>query len=186
MIRREDAAMVPARPPATVTSDPPGARAHAPALLSSAARGWRGVTLEVHRASNVDLVMQHPHHVVSLLLRGPINLLQRRNGIASQAIMHAGDVIITPLGEPKLLRHREEGVILKLHVDPAFVESVVQELDGSVPRNLRLLDSFGTRDPQIEGIARALLAEAKSEDLASHIYVDALANQLVVHLLRRH
>lgn len=159
---------------------------HSRPLLSSRPRGWNGILVEVHRARDVDIVVQHAHHVVSLLLRGPINLLQRRNGIAAQRTMHTGDVIITPVGEPKLLRHHEAAEILKLHIEPSFVEKVLHDIDGRASRNVQLLDNFGVRDAHIEGLARALLAEARTERFASRIYVESLANQLVVHLLRHY
>jgi AraC family transcriptional regulator len=175
-----------ARQSATPRSSPSGTSPHPMPLVSSRPRGWHGIMLEVYRVSDVHLVMQHPQHVVSLFLRGPVDLLQRRNGTISQRVMHAGDVIITPVGEPKLLCHREEAEILKLRLEPSLVESIVEDLGGSARRNIRLLDNFGARDLHIEGLARALLAEAQAEGFASRIYVDSLANQLIVHLLRRY
>lgn len=177
--------MASARQSGTLTSNH-ASSPHSRPLLSSRPRGWSGILVEVHRARDVDIVVQHSHHVVSMLLRGPIDLLQRRNGFVAQKLMHAGDVIITPVGEPKLLRHREAAEILKLHIEPSFVERVIEDMGGSAQKGIKLLDNFGVRDAHIEGLARALLAEARTERFASRIYVESLANQLVVHLLRHY
>lgn len=159
---------------------------HTEPLISSKSRGWNGIVVELFRAHDVDFIAQYPEHVVSMFVRGPVDLLQRRHGLATQKIMHAGDVIITPVGEPKLLRHREETEILKLRIEPAFLERVVDGMGGMPRGSIRLLDNFGTRDAYIEGIARALLAESQTEGFASGIYVESLVNQLAVHLLRHY
>ena len=87
---------------------------HAELLASSRALAWPGIAVEVFRARDVDAAPQYAEHIVSLQVGGPINLFQRRNGRALQRMMHPGDVIVTPLGEPKVLRHQEEGEIVKL------------------------------------------------------------------------
>jgi AraC family transcriptional regulator len=135
---------------------------------------------------DVDYVAQFPDHVVSLFLRGPVDLLQRRNGRTTQRTMHAGDIIITPAGGPKLLQHREEAEIFKLRIAPSFLERVFEDMDGTPRGNVELLDNLGTRDPHLEALAHRLLSEIRTEGFASRIYVESLANELVVHLLRHH
>lgn len=158
---------------------------HTKPVLSSACRGWDGVAVDLFRVRNVDFVAQYPDHTVSVILRGPVNLLQRRYGRVQRRTMRAGDIIVTPVGEPKLLSHREEAEILKVRIAPSLLDRVTADFcpaSGSI----ELLDNFGTRDAHIERIARALLAEARSAGVAGRLYVESLANQLIVHLLRHH
>jgi AraC family transcriptional regulator len=159
---------------------------HAELLVSSRPVAWNGIVVEVFRARDVDVATQYSEHVVSLQLKGPINLFQRRNGRAFQRTMHPGDVIITPVGEPKLLRYQEEVEVVKLRVAPSFLERIVEDLRPRPAGKVELLDNFGTRDVDIESIARRLLAELKAEGLASRMYVESLANQLAIHLLRHY
>ena len=155
-------------------------------FLSSRARRWNGIVGEVFRVRDVDYVAQFPDHVVSLFLRGPVDLLQRRNGRTTQRTMHAGDIIFTPAGEPKLIRHHEEAEILKLRIAPCFFDRVIAEVDRAPPESVELLDNFGTRDVNLEALARRVLSEIRVEDFASRICVESLASQLVVHLLRHY
>jgi len=158
---------------------------HTRPVLSSAARGWDGIAVALFRARNVDFVAQYSDHTISVVLRGPLNLLQRRYGRVQRRMMRAGDIIVTPVGEPKLLSHREEAEILKIRLVPALLDRVIADAcpgAGSV----ELLDEFGTRDAHIENVAKALLAEATTSGFAGPLYVESLANQLVVHLLRHH
>ena len=158
---------------------------HTEPVLTSAARVWDGIAVALFRVRNVDFVAQYPDHTVSVVLRGPLNLLQRRYGRVQRRTMRAGDIIVTPVGEPKLLSHREEAEILKIRIAPALLDRIIAD---SCPGagSVELLDDFGTRDAHIESIARALLAEATTAGFAGRLYVESLANQLVVHLLRHH
>lgn len=158
---------------------------HTTPVLSSAARGWDGIAVDLFRVRNVDFIAQYPEHIVSVVLRGPLNLLQRRNGHSVRRTMRGGDIMVTPVGEPKHLSHREEAEILKIRLGPEFLKRVVAGV-GLAPESVELLDDFGTRDRHIENIGRALLAESRSGGFAGPLYVESLANQLVVHLLRHH
>ena len=82
--------------------------------------------------------------------------------------------------------HREETEILKLRLAPALFERIFEDLQANPSDKVELLDTFCTRDMQIESIALRLLAELKVEGFASRIYVESLANELAVHLLRHY
>jgi len=156
------------------------------ALLSSRPLAWTGIVVELYRVCDVDYIVTPSEHVVSLFLRGSVDLLQQRSGREVQRVMRAGDIIVMPAGEPKRICHHGPAEILKLKLAPAFVEGVA--FDGVALRHPRfdLLDNFGTRDPRLEATARQLLDECSTQGLASHVYADALANQLAIHLLRNH
>ena len=153
-------------------------------LLSSRSRQWNGIVVEQHRVRDVDFEREFPDHVVVVLQNGPINLLQRRNGRVSQRIMHPGDVIITPAGEPKAVRHEEEAELVKLRLTPAFVSGIIDAAEVSGSTQVELLDNFGTRDAHIEDLARRLVDEARGDALAGRLYAESLAIELAVHLLR--
>jgi len=98
--------------------------------------------------------------------------------------MHAGDIIITPAGEPKRWCHEEEAEILMLRLAPPLLETIIANREAPRCEKVELLDNFGTRDPHIEGLAMRLLVECTVENVGGRIYVESLANELAVHLLR--
>ena len=153
-------------------------------LLSSRPYGWNRIVVELYRIRRVDVLVQSSEHIVSVLLRGPVNLLQCRNGRVSQRTMHAGDIVITPVGEPKRWCHEEEAEILMLRLAPPLLDTIMVDAGRSRRRKVELLDNFGTRDAYIESLAMRLLAECTVENLGGRIYVESLANELAVHLLR--
>jgi AraC family transcriptional regulator len=153
-------------------------------LLSSKLRDWRGIVLEVFRGGDVDLVAEYREPVVALILGGSARLFQSRGRHVSERTVRPGDMIISPIGEPKVVRHREVTHVLKLHLARALVENIFEDVGVNRSGGVELLDNFGTRDIHLENIARRILAEFEGEGLASAIYVQTLANELAVHLLR--
>src|SRR5206468_9241535 len=111
------------------------------------------ILVELYRIRSIDVMVQFSEHVVSVLLRGPINLLQSRNGRVSQRTMRAGDVIIAPMGVPKRWCHEEEAEILMLRLAPSLLERVIADVGTPRGEKVKLLDNFGTRDPHIESLA---------------------------------
>jgi len=155
-------------------------------LMSSASRQWNGIVVELYRVSDVDFVKETPDHTLTVFLRGPVDLLQRRNGRTFQRTMRAGDVILAPAGEPKALRHKEETELVKVRLAPPFVAGILAGVSAQGSERVELLDNFGTRDALLEDLARRLVGELKSDAFAGRLYVDSLATELVVHLLRHY
>ncbi len=161
--------------------------AGAPApVLSSASRQWGGLVVELYRVGGVETVKRDADHVVSMFLGDPVDLVQRRGGRVDRRRMHAGDVIVTPAGEPKAVQHREPAEIVKLRLAPSFVASIVGDLVAGGAAQVQIQDNFGTRDARIEDIALRLLGEARNDALGSRLYAESLAAELVVHLLRNY
>src|SRR5512138_2017679 len=75
-------------------------------VLSSAGREWSGLQVELYRVADVEMVKRDADHVVTVFLSNPVDLVQRRYGQVVHRTMRAGDVILTPAGEPKWLQHR--------------------------------------------------------------------------------
>jgi AraC family transcriptional regulator len=152
--------------------------------LSSASRNWDGVVVEHYRVASANFVKQNPDHVVTVFLRGPLDLHQTRRGRTSRRTMHAGDIIVTPAGEPKGLRHDDEAELVKVRIAPSFIDRVAADATAADAERFELLDNFGTRDGRIDDIARRLLNEARTGGFAGRLYAEALSVELCIHLLR--
>ena len=171
-------------PPALGATLPPGSVPEP--LLSSQSRQWNGVLVELYRVCDVDFMKQDSGHLVTVFLSGPVDLLQRRYGRDSRRTMHAGDIIVTPAGEPKALQHRDLAELVKLRLASSFVARIVNDVVASGSGQIELLDNFGTRDTHIEDLARRLLSEVRGDPIASRLYAESLATELTVHLLRHY
>lgn len=155
-------------------------------LLSSRARGWNGLTLELHSFHDLDAVVQAPDHVIAVHLAGSVNIRQTRGGRTRARTMIAGDVAVTPVGPPTRWRQAGQSLVVLLRLSPAYVRSVAGEECALDPDRFEIQGSFTTRDAQIEDLGRRLLAGMELEGVDSHLYVDALRCELAIHLLRQY
>jgi AraC family transcriptional regulator len=155
-------------------------------LLSSRARGWNGLTLELHSFHDVDSVVQAPDHVIAIHLAGSETLRRTRGGKTSSRRMSAGDIAITPVGPPTRWQHAGRALVILLRLAPAYVRMVAGDECALDPDRFEIQSVFATHDSALEEVGRRLLAGLELEGVDSHLYVDTLTCELTVHLLRRY
>ena len=170
----------------SAAADPGVWPAHAQPLATSRNKGWNGVVAELYRTREVDVMAPFPDHTVTMHFISGVNLLQRRNGRACETRMRAGDIVITPAGEPKALRHQEEAEVLKIKLAPPLLERIAAEAGCAKARESLLKDHFGTRDPQLQHLCREFRAELERERIGARLYVESLGLQLALYLLRHY
>lgn len=155
-------------------------------VQSSRGKGWHGVDIAdvVHPLDDFGLPAI-PRHVLVVNLGSPAEAQERLRG--RQGHLGTGSLTILPAGAASTWHLDRQGEVRHLHLylPPALVHRVAAEA-GVNPDTVELVDAIGTRDPQIEAIALSLLAELRSDGLGGKIYIESLANLLVVHLLRHH
>ena len=155
-------------------------------LLSSKARRWNGIVVELHHFDTVDVVVPVREHIIGVHVTGDVNLLHARNGKTSVRHVRAGDVTLTPFGEPKRFQHAGENVVLLLLLAPDFVQQVAGDEYALDPARFELRENLGTSDPELVAIGKRLLAGLETEGSPSRMLVESLTVQLSVHLLRQY
>ena len=155
-------------------------------LLSSRARGWNGLTVELQSFRDLDVVVQAPDHVIAVQLAGSVNVHQSRGGRTRLQTLSVGDVTITPAGPPTRWRQAEQSLVVLLRLSPAYVRGVAGDECALDPDRFEIQGCFATRDGRIDDIARRLLAGLELEGGDGHLYVDALTSELAIHLLREY
>jgi AraC family transcriptional regulator len=155
---------------------------------SSASLGWNGVVVELYRSWPGRMVAKYPFHVVSLQLSGQRNLHQRRDGVSLRQTTRSGTIIVTPRGPEKEWNNSEQANcnFAVVNLSPSLFEAILAEREHRAAGSIRLLDNFGTRDARLERLVLSLLEEFRAAEFANGMYVESLANQLSIELLRRH
>lgn len=97
-----------------------------------------------------------------------------------------GDFSIVPAAVPFSARWDSDDHLLQIRIETQFLSQVATEALVMNPDRLEIIPTFQTRDPQMEAIAMLLHTELKQENLGSRLYIDSLANVLVVQLLTQH
>jgi len=155
-------------------------------LLSSRYRSWNDIAVELHHFRGVDAVVPVREHIVGVHISGSVKLLQSRSGRTCTRYVRAGDITITPFGEPKRFQHAGDNIVILLKLAPAFIQSVAGEEYALDPSRFEILENFGTPDRQLVTLGKQLLAGLEPEGAAGRMQVESLTTHLAIHLLRHY
>lgn len=154
-----------------------------PPLVESAGLGWRGFNVERYRLCFKELE-QPPFtdHIVAVALNG-YSFTRRRDGEVLRDRYTPGAIGLLPAGLSG--RWIFEGAVDALHVRlrPDYLRTVAEANDLDLGGS-ELIEASGLRDPYLESLARALLAETRCGGQGGRMYSEQLADSLAIHLLR--
>jgi AraC family transcriptional regulator len=124
-------------------------------------------------------------HAVMYMLAPQHNSYEERGGQRYQGGSQRGDLTLVPAGLASRWIWRQPASLLNVEINPTLLTRSAEELGrgGRVPE---IRNRFRMRDPEIERICLALLAELRTGGPGGRLYVESLAHQMAVCLLRRH
>ena len=130
-------------------------------------------------------VAELPMLNIGVHLGDPVTIVQERLGRSRRRQFVFGDVVIIPAGTPNLCAHEEPTDDLYVRVDQRLLDEVAAEagVDGG---QVEITSNFGVQDPTIQHLVEELVRERRSPGLGGPLYVQALVNQLALHLVRHH
>jgi AraC-like DNA-binding protein len=135
---------------------------------------------EMHR-SKAD----ESRHIVSTM-RSEFHGVTTHDGAPASSGRHApGMATLVHMGRrPRAIltgRHR----ILHFHVPHRLLTDLLQEAELGIAGELELVDPALAMDPVIAGLGRGALSEMRNQQPLSRLRMDALGQDLAVHMLRR-
>jgi AraC family transcriptional regulator len=154
-------------------------------VLSSADLDW--VRLQAYHFTNprhwqLDMPALDSHFIVAHL-SNPCELSTRWNGLVRRGRSIPGNIMIMSSGQPSSWEWTGEIDELHLFLDTQAFSAAAQELSD---RSVGLVDGLGIIDPFVLDVAVKVNAELASPGAGSRLFGDALAQILVLQLLRRH
>lgn len=155
-------------------------------LLSSRARGWDGLVVELYSFSDLDTVVQSPDHVIAVHLAGTVTLRRTLAGRTRTRKMTSGDITITPVGPRVRWQQTSASLVTLLRLSSEYVRRMAGDECAMDPGRFEIQSVFATRDAVIENLGHRLLAGLELEGVDSHLYVDTLTCELALHLLRHY
>jgi len=176
------------QPSCRATPDPVMIAGVLPApLRSSRPHGWNGVIVERYRLEGAGVAVQSAAVLVTVHLGPTVTVVHTDRKQVERRRIAKGDIsTVTPPGQAKGWRHPGQAEFVAVWLAPALIERIAAEADDLQPEQVEILENFGTPDPQIERIGLLLLCELEHEEIGANVYVESLANELAVHLLRRY
>lgn len=154
--------------------------------LSSEGRRWTGFDARIYDTSGGFAAKSGgPRHCVVMQVRGVINALCRCDGMVQRRRAIRGDIDILP--STVSVSWEEDGptMMLAIGVTPSLVRLVAQDMDLD-PDRVSIAPQLQLRDPKIEHIGWALVAELQAPEPSGRLYADSLGLALAAQLLQRH
>lgn len=147
---------------------------------------WTGFDIRHLRKLPGELVEQsHPLHIINVTLEGSLTAKRHTaTGKWREIRVGKGLMCLNPAGQPFKSAWESEVECLTIMLDPVFVRQTALEQNFS--GDVELMEIYERRDSLIQHIGLALLAEANSKEPVGLMYVESLANTLILHLLKNY
>ncbi|MBI1877668.1 MAG: helix-turn-helix transcriptional regulator [Chloroflexi bacterium] len=160
-------------------------------LLSSHTRGWHGLSAESYQLPpHPDAIapLEVPVHGIQLHLKGPIEELRgSSDGRTERGPSYPGNLSLSPIEAPAAYFGWTAPVNLFIvYLSPALITTAVGQVSRTNPDQVKLIWRFSFRDPLIEQLCRALLAELEMDSPLGRLYAESLGQTLALHLLRHY
>lgn len=157
-------------------------------VLSSSDRlGWKGVSLRSYRYRAQDVEVPAMRDFMLVAYRVGVTPMQRRfDGRWSHATCGPGAVSLLTRAERSHWHWTEDVEVTHVYLSPDLVSEVADEVTGRSVQDVSLRDILRTDDALIIAAMNAVAGEAQNIGLGGSLYVDSVARQLIVHLLRHY
>lgn len=156
-------------------------------LLTSDGLGWRGVSLRSYRYTGLDVQVPPMRDYMIVAYRQGLTPMARQfAGRWSREQCTPGDVSLLTRSEKSHWRWTQDIDVVHLYLTRDLLAKIASEALNRDIVDVRLQDVLKTRDPIIAGAADAIAAEVEQQGMGGQLYVEAVATQMSVHLLRKY
>lgn len=158
-----------------------------PIILSSASTNWKDLQFS-YWCQPAFYLPAHtsPYHVLCVNIGKPITLERTVNGqVETIDALPTGDIGVYPANLRQSFQWYQEAEAIHLFLNPSLLHRTAIELCLKDGVALEPKLSSGV-DPLIQQIAIALKTSLEIDGTTTHLYADAMANALAVHLLTRY
>ncbi|QBF32887.1 helix-turn-helix domain-containing protein [Thalassococcus sp. S3] len=156
-------------------------------LLSSDDQDWRGVSLRTYRYQGQDVEIPPMRDFMLVSYRTGITPMQRKfAGKWTQTVCGPGALSLLTRSEVSRWTWSEDVDVTHLYLSADLVSDVAIEMTGRAVHDVCLADVLNADDPVVSNAIAAVAREAASNDMGGALYVEAVARQVVIHLLRNY
>ncbi len=155
--------------------------------LSSAGRGWRGISAELRSHGVGEIPGYEPSLTeIAVQFRGDGVVTRHAHGIRQRILARPGTIGIVPVGVREDFVHvagfiEEIAHYFSLECFAALTEHLSREFGPGTVRY-----DAGFQDPLVEGVAIALVSELRDETSCGDLLAESLADTLAVRLLNNY
>lgn len=148
---------------------------------------WEGLTLKGYRYSDLDVTIPKMRDFMIVVYRGGRAEMGRRSGGPWQSErVEPGIVSILTRAEQSQWRWSEPIDVSHLYLSQTALAQVAGEVFERDIEDVEMSDLLRSEDPVLTAMMATLEQELHEGGLGGHLYVEALKNQLCIHVLRRY
>lgn len=156
-------------------------------LLSSDRLGWHGVSMRSYRYTGLDVrVPPLRDYMIVTYRQGGTPMERQFDGRWSREQCAPGDVSLLTRSERSHWHWTQDIDVVHVYLTRDLLAKVSGEAMDRDIVDVRLEDVLRTRDPVIANASAAIAAEAEQQGMGGGLYVEAIATQMSVHLLRKY
>lgn len=153
-----------------------------PYLEYGEARQWDGLAVRRLRASaGLHGGGVFGEHRLLFYLSGGVSAECACEGLKQRRVQTPADFDVVPAGADGSWEDAAPTEIISVRLSPTLVSSIAEALE--VPAGTELAPKLGARDPLMEHLVRALIAELDTPAPTGRLYADSLAAALATRLL---
>jgi AraC family transcriptional regulator len=154
-------------------------------LCASDDLGWNGVGLRSYRyaPSDVEVPAMRDFIIVSYR-RGATRMERRVDGAWTRTQCVPGDISLLTRSQTSHWHWTDDIEVSHVYLSENLVSSVANEMMDRSVADVRLHDVLKTRDPIVTAAVQNIALEAAQKSIGGSLYVEALATQLAVHMVR--
>lgn len=154
-------------------------------IFSSADRGWRGITVELHRISPLEMPEHYIQgHRLAINISQPVRYEWKEGNRWQNTLLKTGEFNLQTHGELNFPRWMENFEFLAIALDPSFLVQAFQ--DTSVDEKLIFQTCRGSYDPTISSFSRRFKTELETGSYYGVLYGESLALAFALHLVECH
>jgi AraC family transcriptional regulator len=125
------------------------------------------------------------HHTLALILRPPVDLQLRYDGVEQNTVPEAGSICVIPAGSTALWRWSGAKDSLHVYLEPDLVSRVAAEAFELDSSRVSVPAVAGLQFPELRSAMQSVDAELSADGAGGSLAAESLANVLAVHLIRK-
>jgi AraC family transcriptional regulator len=149
--------------------------------------GWRGVTLRGYRYLGQDVYIPPMRDYMIVSYRRGLTPMERRfEGAWQQTRCAPGSISLLTREQRSNWNWSENVDVFHVYLTEELLGRLASEALGHAMAGIRLNDVLNVEDPVLTAGVEAIQREAREAAFGGHLYVEAVAAQLGLHLLRHY
>ncbi|MGF1474313.1 MAG: helix-turn-helix domain-containing protein [Geminicoccaceae bacterium] len=156
-------------------------------LAKSDGLGWKGVALRAYAYKGQDVEIPPMRDFMLVSYRTGVTPMERRfHGKWTQTVCGPGSVSLLTRSEQSHWHWTEDVNVTHVYLAQDFVSNIAGEVSGRAVEDVALADVLRTDDAVMTTAVNAIAQEVADPGLGGDLYIEAVARQLVIHLLRKY